>query len=591
MLSLLIKSYQIFYRHWKQYLFFGVFYLFLSSYILIPFLGIFLQRLLLFMGTGVLLNSNAVSLLLDPRGMIGLILLSGFAVFFIFLEIGTLILLAHKHSRKEKVYVTDSMVTAITSIRGIVGMGGLVLSFFFLVMLPIINIPIMPGISGLIRVPEIFMETIMAARITQFLYFVTIGVFAYILLRSIFTLHIVILEDKKVFSSIKKSFVLSKGVNFKIVAKLIIFDLLLFVAGSIVFTLISLIPQWFNISVGYYLSRLLVTFSGLLTLSYVLMLLPLNVIFISQLYYEVNQSMKAAPSVSLSSLKILQRLESAIFRLIGGKRATIAFILTVTIIASFFMGFAVNQSTIYVGRDIKVISHRGVVEGEFENSLSAIRASLNTGVDMVEFDIQLTKDDVLVLNHDRTLRRTFGLDVSIGDLTYEEISSLDVKLPEEFHPEDSILPALDEALSLINRDTLILIDVKTHNDAEIMAEKIAEAIDEHDLLEHAYVQSFDRRFLRRIKEINPDIVTSQILYFSVGDITRLETDFLTIHHSLLSHDLVRRTRRADKGLLVWPVNREEDIHNALQYDIDGIITNDSLLVKEILGRETRPVNE
>lgn len=45
--------------------------------------------------------------------------------------------------------------------------------------------------------------------------------------------------------------------------------------------------------------------------------------------------------------------------------------------ATFGLGSVVQDSMVYAGRDVEIISHRGIVDGEFENSLSAVRASLD----------------------------------------------------------------------------------------------------------------------------------------------------------------------------------------------------------------------
>ncbi len=76
------------------------------------------------------------------------------------------------------------------------------------------------------------------------------------------------------------------------------------------------------------------------------------------------------------------------------------------------------------------------------------------------------------------------------------------------------------------------------------------------------------------------------MYFALGNLSAVEADYYTIYHGMLNQELVRTARQNDKGIWVWTVNDEEDIRNALQYDIDGIITDYPLRVKEIMGRQT-----
>jgi hypothetical protein len=80
-------------------------------------------------------------------------------------------------------------------------------------------------------------------------------------------------------------------------------------------------------------------------------------------------------------------------------------------------------------------AHRGDVQHYPENSLPAILSALMMGADVVEIDVRLTKDNVMVLMHDATLKRTTdwqgkagknGLPSSanIEDWTYEQLQEL-----------------------------------------------------------------------------------------------------------------------------------------------------------------------
>lgn len=92
-------------------------------------------------------------------------------------------------------------------------------------------------------------------------------------------------------------------------------------------------------------------------------------------------------------------------------------------------------------KNVLVICHRGDWRNYPENSIPAIESVIRIGADMVEIDVQLTKDSVLVLMHDRTIDRCTTGRGKIGEMTYEELqrhylktahgvrSSLDLKVP------------------------------------------------------------------------------------------------------------------------------------------------------------------
>jgi glycerophosphoryl diester phosphodiesterase len=78
------------------------------------------------------------------------------------------------------------------------------------------------------------------------------------------------------------------------------------------------------------------------------------------------------------------------------------------------------------------IAHRGEPVGHRENTLPAFAAAVALGADMVEIDLRRTRDGEIVVLHDQTLERLWGVDASVGDLDLAEISPLgegDVRIP------------------------------------------------------------------------------------------------------------------------------------------------------------------
>ena len=98
---------------------------------------------------------------------------------------------------------------------------------------------------------------------------------------------------------------------------------------------------------------------------------------------------------------------------------------------------------------VLVICHRGDWRNYPENSIPAIESVIKMGADMVEIDIQLTKDSVLVLSHDRTIDRCTTGKGNINDLTYDEIQQYYLKTAHGTRSSlDLKMPTLEEALKV-----------------------------------------------------------------------------------------------------------------------------------------------
>lgn len=112
---------------------------------------------------------------------------------------------------------------------------------------------------------------------------------------------------------------------------------------------------------------------------------------------------------------------------------------------------------------VMVVAHRGCHTEEPENSLAAFRRCIAVGVDVIETDVQHTKDGVLVLMHDQTLDRTTNGTGRVDGYTLAELKKLRLKLgsggPDAPLTGETI-PTFEEALAVTNGQILIDLDAK-----------------------------------------------------------------------------------------------------------------------------------
>jgi glycerophosphoryl diester phosphodiesterase len=81
---------------------------------------------------------------------------------------------------------------------------------------------------------------------------------------------------------------------------------------------------------------------------------------------------------------------------------------------------------------VVAIAHRGEPVGHRENTLPAFAAAVALGADMVEIDLRRTRDGAVVVLHDQTLERLWGLEASVGDVDLAAVAALgegDVRIP------------------------------------------------------------------------------------------------------------------------------------------------------------------
>lgn len=149
-------------------------------------------------------------------------------------------------------------------------------------------------------------------------------------------------------------------------------------------------------------------------------------------------------------------------------------------------------------------AHRGFHNKELkrpENSISAIKMAVELGYG-IEMDVQLTKDNQVVVFHDYDLKRVCGIDKKVSDCTYEELRTY--KLMDS----DERIPLLKDVLNVVDGKVPLLVELKCKN----AKDNIAEEVDKFLNIYHGcyYIESFHPIALRWYKKNRPGIIRGQL---------------------------------------------------------------------------------
>lgn len=108
---------------------------------------------------------------------------------------------------------------------------------------------------------------------------------------------------------------------------------------------------------------------------------------------------------------------------------------------------------------VLITAHRAMHTRYPENSLAAIRHSIESDVDIIELDVRTTKDGRMVLMHDSDLKRTTGATGRVSELTWEQLRSYPLKTKRK-ESETHHIPLLEEALKLAHGKIMVDLDMK-----------------------------------------------------------------------------------------------------------------------------------
>ena len=108
-------------------------------------------------------------------------------------------------------------------------------------------------------------------------------------------------------------------------------------------------------------------------------------------------------------------------------------------------------------KEVTVVAHRADWRYAPENSIAAIKSSIRLGADVVELDIQKTKDGKLILMHDNTLDRTTTGKGEIKNWTLADIKKLKLK-DKDGKVTNYVVPTLEEALLTAKGKIMVNLD-------------------------------------------------------------------------------------------------------------------------------------
>ncbi len=589
----LIGSFRNIRENYKLYLNFGLAYFFLAGTVFVPVISYFLNRLFLSAEGGVLLNLDVFRIVLTRRSFLSLL---GIVILFIlalFVLLGTYLIIAQKKLFDEDILVTEAMLTAIRAVPRLIGFEFLYLILFILLLLPLVEFQTNPLLRRFMEVPPSLLENLRTVRFGIFIYSILLLSVAYFFMRWIFAFHEVFLDRRSIRKSLKMSSRLTEGLRISIFLKLIVVNVFLIGLFVLIVYFIRQIPELLDFQVSRVVSQYFITFAATALFLYLMILLPVNLFYLTRIYYEIKRrkGLDTTDVIHTVKWKWLMRKEVHLKENISNKRLVLAVYLLISGLLSFTLANRVNEDFLYAGRNILIAAHRGDALHAPENSISAIESALERGASVIEMDIQMTRDGVLVLHHDTSLIRMAGVPEPVSDFTYEELRKLEIGSAFEKNYTGERIPTLREALLAVRGRGEVLLDVKTEDSRREIAQKILFELEDTKMKEWAYIQSFDYPFLREIRSQDSEIRLGQIMYAALGRLESLDVDFYTVQINMLTPSLIRRAHDSGRAVFVWVVKDEEQLKTVLQYDIEGIITSDAYMVRQMLRTLTEEESE
>lgn len=232
---------------------------------------------------------------------------------------------------------------------------------------------------------------------------------------------------------------------------------------------------------------------------------------------------------------------------------------------------------------VLIIAHRGAAGAAPENTMAAISQAIEDGADWVEIDVQETRDGQVVVVHDSDFMKLAGDPIKVWEGDLARIQEIDVG--SWFDPafSDQRVPTLEQVLQLIREaNSRLVIELKYYGHDQQLERRVVDLVEKVGIADRVAIMSLKLSGVQKLKNLRPDWTGGLLAATAVGDITRLNTDFLAVNQNMASPAFIRRAHKADKRVFVWTVNDALSLSHWMSMGVDGVITDEPALARNIL---------
>jgi glycerophosphoryl diester phosphodiesterase len=231
-----------------------------------------------------------------------------------------------------------------------------------------------------------------------------------------------------------------------------------------------------------------------------------------------------------------------------------------------------------------VIGHRGACALGPENTAAALRAAAAAGADMVEVDVQLTKDGRLVVFHDDRVDRTTDGRGRVAALRYAQLARLDAG--GWFHPRFAgqrplLVSAMDAILPSRMR---INLELKRTRRRTALVRRVLALVRRHRWQRRVLLSSFDARLLPVLvrRGLSCALISRGAARASLARAGRLGCRAWHPWYGDVTPALVRRAHAAGLRVHAWTVPDAAAARRLRRWGVDGLVADDPRWLRRVL---------
>jgi glycerophosphoryl diester phosphodiesterase len=242
------------------------------------------------------------------------------------------------------------------------------------------------------------------------------------------------------------------------------------------------------------------------------------------------------------------------------------------------------------------VAHRGHSIAYPENTLEAYRKAIELGVEMIECDVNITRDGTLVMMHDATLDRTTTGTGRVSASTWNDIEQLDAG--GKFKPEFAgvRVPSAEETLLLFKEaEILSCFEVKgaDGDESDRIAFGLVDLFIKHHMLDKAFLSSYHHEALQHAMSKCPELLLAPERLpddapadppEAVRQAQLFNAPVIQHQYTVLTTGVVRALHENGIAVWSWSTTDEPSLLFSIDVGADALMGDDVELMLEVLNR-------
>lgn len=232
---------------------------------------------------------------------------------------------------------------------------------------------------------------------------------------------------------------------------------------------------------------------------------------------------------------------------------------------------------------LTIVAHRGAAGKAPENTLAAVQQAIEDQADWIEVDVQETADGKVVVIHDSDFMKLAGNKIKVWDATLAQMSDIDVGSWYDPAFSKERVPTLKQVLETARGKANVVIELKYYGHDEKLEQRVVDIVEAADMVNETAIMSLKYDAVSKVRALRPEWKTGLLSATAIGDLSRLDADFLAVAMGMASSGFVRRAHKAGKQVFVWTVNDPVSMSRMMSLGVDGIITDEPEMARNVLA--------